>query len=222
MPNQEPSAIESVLRHPKSKYTQDCQNFQLENRLHPGRNSIGILFALREERLLLNEAIATLLQEMKRILLVAIAVTALSCDHGLAPLPSVQPGFGGIVSFEKNTWPADSLVNLWIFASQVYPLDSAKVFGGLLSSPATIFVYSLPFNVDSVSYTFNLPPATYKYVGVVQHLTNDFTIHSLRVVGLYGTNDVPPVPIPVEVNDRTFPTGIDMRVNFRKPPPQPF
>jgi hypothetical protein len=173
-------------------------------------------------RLLLNEAIATLPREMKRILIVAFAVIALSCDHGLAPLPSVQPGFGGVVSFEKSTWPADSLANLWIFASQVYPLDSAKVFGGLLSNPATIFVYSLPFYVDSVSYSFSLPPATYKYVGVIQHLTNDFNIRSLRVVGLYGTNDVPPVPIPIEVSDRAFPTNINMRVNFRKLPPQPF
>lgn len=165
---------------------------------------------------------------MKRLPLVAIAVLLLSCDHGLAPPPSVEPGFGGTVYFERGTWPvADSLVNLWVFASQVYPLDSTKVFQGLLSSPPTIFLYpsfgtNLPLFVDSVPYSFALPPSTYKYVGVIQRVANDVNVRSLRVVGLYGTNDSPPLPIPVVINDADFITGIDIRVNFRKPPPQPF
>ncbi|MGA3246203.1 MAG: hypothetical protein ABSE41_16420, partial [Bacteroidota bacterium] len=66
---------------------------------------------------------------MKKLLLAAIVMSLLSCDHGLEPPPSVQPGFGGTIYFEKGTWPAsDSLVNLWLFASQLYPLDSAKIF----------------------------------------------------------------------------------------------
>jgi hypothetical protein len=139
----------------------------------------------------------------------------------------VQPGFGGVVYFEKNTWPSDSLVNLWVFASQVYPLDSAKVFGGLFANPPTIYLYSafdniLTSPVDSASYAFLLPPGTYKYVGVIQHLTSDVNLRSLRVVGMYGTNDVPPIPIPILVNEGNFMMGVDIKVNFRKPPPQPF
>ena len=164
---------------------------------------------------------------MKRLLLAAITVALLSCDHGLAPLPSVQPGISGTVIFEKNTWPSDSLVNLWVFASQVYPLDSAKVFGGLFANPPTIYLYpesggNLPFLVDSVAYTFHLPPGTYGYIGVIQHLSADFSIHSLRVVGVYGTNAAPPAPLPVTVNDGQLVNGINIKVNFHNPPPQPF
>ncbi len=165
---------------------------------------------------------------MRKLPLAAIVALLLSCDHGLEPPPPVVPGFGGIVYFEKGTWPVvDSLFNLWIFASEVYPLDSAKVIQGLLSNPPTIYLYpsasgNLPFLVDSVSYTFALPPATYKYVGVIQRIANDLNVHSLRVVGMYGTNDNPPLPIPVIVSESNFVTGIDMKVNFLKPPPPPF
>ncbi len=165
---------------------------------------------------------------MKQLVFLALTILFLSCDHGLAPLPPVEPGFGGTIYFAKGTWPpADSLVNLWIFASQVFPLDSAKVFGGLFSNPPTIYLYpaldkSLPLFGDSVSYSFNLPPATYFYVGVLQRTANDINIRSMKVVGMYGTSGDPPLPIPVVVSDVDFLTGIDIRVNFRKPPPQPF
>ncbi|MCX6135843.1 MAG: hypothetical protein NTU47_18725 [Ignavibacteriales bacterium] len=165
---------------------------------------------------------------MKKLLLVAIVISSLTCDHGLEPPPNVTPGFGGTIYFGKGTWPAaDSLVNLWLFASQLYPLDSLKVFTGLFSDPPTIYLYpatdkNLPLFVDSVSYVFNLPPGTYKYVGVLQHVANDINASSLRVVGVYGTSDVPPLPIPIIVNENNFQAGVNVRVNFRKPPPQPF
>jgi hypothetical protein len=178
--------------------------------------------------LLLNGAIGTFLQIMKSLSLLIIAMFLVSCDHGLAPPPSVEPGFGGTLYFEKGTWPSpDSLNSLWLFASQVYPLDSVKVVQGLISNPPTIYLYpasdkSLPFNVDSVSYSFSPPVATYKYVGVIQRFANDINVHSLRVVGVYATNDTPPLPIPVIVNEGVFTPGISFRVNFYKPPPQPF
>jgi hypothetical protein len=165
---------------------------------------------------------------IKRASVLITAIFCLSCDHGLAPPPSVEPGFGGTLYFEKGTWPpADSLVNLWVVASQVYPLDSNKVFQGLLSNPPTVYVYpsfdkNLPYFVDSVSYYFKLPVAAYKYISVLQRFNNDVAVSALRVVGLYGTNDTPPIPIPVIVNEGSFTPGIDIRVNFRKPPPQPF
>jgi hypothetical protein len=166
---------------------------------------------------------------MKKLPIAAIVVLMLSCDHGLEPPPPVVPGFGGTVYFQKDTWPvADSLFSLWVFASEVYPLDSVKVIQGLLySNPPTIFLYpssdkNLPFFVDSVTYSFDLPPSTYKYVGVIQRFANDLNVHSLRVVGVYGTNDTPPIPIPVIVSSANFVTGIDIKVNFLKPPPAPF
>jgi len=165
---------------------------------------------------------------MKRLLVAAIVLLSISCDHGLEPPLSVEPGFGGIIYFEKGTWPAaDSIVNLWVFASQVYPLDSAKVFGGLFSNPPTIYLYpaldkNLPLFVDSVSYKFNLPPGRYEYVGVLQRFANDLNVRSLKVVGMFGTNDSPPFPIPIVVSTSSFVTRVDIKVNFHKPPPAPF
>jgi hypothetical protein len=39
---------------------------------------------------------------------------------------------------------------------------------------------------------------------------------------MYGKSDIPPLPKTVIVTESDFMKGIDMRVNFRKPPPQPF
>jgi hypothetical protein len=176
----------------------------------------------------LTGAIATFPAKMKKLILIAVAVSFLSCDHGLEPPSAVQPGFGGTITFEKGTWPAsDSLINLWLFASQLYPLDSEKVFTGLLSDPPTIYLYpatdqNLPFFVDSISYAFHLPQGTYKYVGVLQHFETGISASTLRIVGIYGTNDVPPLPIPIIVSEGNFTPGINLNVNFRKPPPSPF
>jgi hypothetical protein len=192
------------------------------------RNGAQSCLQIKPLPLHLSGAIGTFLRMMKRASLLIIAVFVLSCDHGLAPPPSVEAGFGGTLYFEKGTWPpTDSLFNLWVFASQVYPLDSAKVMQGLFSSPPTIYLYpasdkNLPFNIDSVSYAFKLPVSTYKYVGVIQRFASDITVRTLRVVGMYGTNDTPPIPIPVIVSEGSFTTGISFRVNFRQPPPPPF
>ena len=169
---------------------------------------------------------------IKRASLLIIVVFFLSCDHGLAPPSGVErnavTGLGGTLYFEKGTWPpVDSLFDLWVFASQIYPLDSTKVFQGLLSDPPTIYLYpafdkDLPFFVDSVSYSFELPAATYKYVGVIQKIASELSVRSLKVVGMYGTNQTPPVPIEVVVKAGELTSGITFRVNFRKPPPQPF
>jgi hypothetical protein len=167
-------------------------------------------------------------QMMKHLLVLSSVFLIASCEPGLTPPPEFQPGFGGTIYFEGGTWPpADSLVNLWLFASQIYPLDSAKVFTGLFANPPLIFLYpatdrNLPFFVDSVSYAFNLPPGSYKYVGILQRYANEFSVRSLRVVGVYSTSSDPPLPIPVIVSESQFISGIDMQVNFHKPPPQPF
>jgi hypothetical protein len=176
----------------------------------------------------LNAAIGTFLRMMKSASFLIIAVLLLSCDHGLAPPPAVEPGFGGTIYFEKGTWPpVDSLFNLWVFASQDYPLDSAKVFQGLFSSPPRIYLYpafdkDLPFFVDSVTYAFTLPPGKYMYVGVIQRFAVDVNVRNLKVVGMYGNKALPPGPIEVTVREGEFTTGISFRVNFHKPPPQPF
>jgi hypothetical protein len=152
----------------------------------------------------------------------------IACDSGLAPPPPIEPGFCGTVSFAHGTWPSsDSLVHLWIFASQIDSLDSAKVVTGLFISPFTIFIYpgfdkTLSYYKDSISYTFNLPVGMYKYIGVIQQISPEFGIRFFRVVGFYKDPTNPTQPGSVEVNDFEQVKGIDIYVDFHNPPRQPF
>lgn len=165
---------------------------------------------------------------MRMLIALGCTMLALSCEPGLSPPPDVEPGFGGTVYFERSTWPhPDSLNNLWIFASQIYPLDSVTIFSGLFSIPPAIFLHpgfttSLPFFVDSLSYSFPLPPGNYRYIGVLQQFREEISIRSLRVVGIYGAGSSPQQPLEVRVNEFQFLQGIDIRVNFHNLPPQPF
>jgi len=154
-----------------------------------------------------------------------------ACDGGLAPPPPVELGFSGTVHFTPGSWPTDSLLSLWIFASQIYPLDSAKVYSGLFSTPNTIFLYpsitqSLPLSeVDSIPYSFPLRSGTYKYVGVIQQVSFDLInrgVRVFRVVGFYKDSTNPSQPGSVRVNDSYQVKGINIDVDFHNPPPQPF
>ncbi len=151
------------------------------------------------------------------------------CDGGLQPPEGVEPGFSGTIRFVPGYWPPqDSLYNLWLFASQVYPLDSSLVFQGIISTPPYIFIYpefngTLASNqVDSVSYEFLVPAATYRYVGVVQRLRNNFYVSSLRVVGVYAVPGNPTQPAAFVVRENDVLGNIDIMVDFLNPPPQPF
>ncbi len=166
---------------------------------------------------------------MKFLLPLVICLILISCDGGLAPPPPVELGFSGTVHFVPGYWPpSDSLNSLWIFASQIYPLDSNKVFAGLFGNPMTIFLYpginqSLPLVAsDSLSYSFPLKAGTYKYVGVIQHLNSSLNIRAFRVVGFYKDSVDASQPGIVEVNDSYQIHGINIDVDFRNPPPQPF
>ncbi len=157
----------------------------------------------------------------------------MSCDGGLSPTPPPKSGISGTITFAKGSWPGtpsspDSLSNLWIFASQVYPLDSSLVINGLISSPPTIFLYpslteNLPFYVDSAQYFFSLPLGTYKYIGVIQHITPDFSsIRNLRIVGVAKSSADTAQLLNADVIDGYVTQGIDIKVDFHNPPPQPF
>ena len=168
---------------------------------------------------------------MRFLIFIFLCVLLASCDAGLAPPPPVELGFSGTVYFTPGSWPpADSLVSLWVFASNIYPLDSATVYAGLFSNPPTIFLYpdmskSLPFFVDSISYSFPLQPGTYKYIGVIQQTSSNlFTlgIRVFRVVGFYKDPANLLQPGTVVVNNLSQVKGINIQVDFRNPPPQPF
>jgi len=206
----------------------NISNAKIRCRLLPPESSHGILcvaFHIANRYFLHNG--------MTKGILALCAIVWMSCDGGLSPTPAPKPGISGTVYFAKGTWPGtpsspDSLANLWVFASQVYPLDSSLVISGLFSNPPTIFLYpsvieNLPFYADSVQYSFSLPVGTYKYVGVIQHISPDYnTIRTLRVVGLAKDPADSTSPRRVQVLDGLVTPGIDINVDFHNPPPQPF
>lgn len=172
-----------------------------------------------------------LVRVMKYLVLIILCLLLAACDGGLAPPPPLELGFSGTVYFTPGSWPpSDSLISLLIFASQVYPLDSAKVYSGLFGSPSTIFAYpslsgSLPFYVDSLSYSFPLRSGTYKYVGVIQQTNSDLAGHGIRVfrvVGFYKDSINLSQPGVVVVNDSAQVKGVNIDIDFRNLPPQPF
>jgi hypothetical protein len=163
---------------------------------------------------------------MKSLPITIICVLLIACDGGLAPPPPAEFGFSGTVYF-TGQWPSDNLLSIWIFASQIYPLDSTKVVSGLLQTPKTIFLYpsfseSLPFNVDSIPYSFPLRSGSYKYIGIIQQISAFTSIRAFRVVGFYKDSTDASKPGIVEVNDREPVKGINIEVDFQNPPPQPF
>jgi hypothetical protein len=169
---------------------------------------------------------------MRYLFLTILCLLLAACDGGLAPPPPIELGFSGTVYFTPGSWPpSDSLISLAIFASQIDQLDSANVYSGLFSNPPKIFLYpsmseSLqPFNVDSIAYSFPLRSGTYKYVGVIQQVSFDLVnrgIRVFRVVGFYKDPTNFSQPGTVEVNDAAQVKGINIDVDFRNPPPQPF
>ncbi len=163
---------------------------------------------------------------MKSLHFLFLVCLLLSCDGGLTPPPAFDPGFGGTITFES--WPpSDSLVNVWLFASQIYPLDSIKIFEGLFTT-RKIFLYpgltqSLPRYVDSVAYSFApLEVGYYRYIGIIQQFNMQLSIRSFRVVGVYKNPADTLLPGEVDVRDFSFMSGINIKANFRNLPPQPF
>ncbi len=169
---------------------------------------------------------------MMRWLAVLFVFVMIGCDGGLSPTPPPKPGISGTVYFAKGTWPGtpaspDSLTNLWIFASQIYPLDSNIVFNGLFSDPPSIFVYpslvaNLPLYVDSVNYFFSVPLGDYKYIGVIQHVAASFSVRSMRVIGFARNPADTAQPLQVRVSAGSVAGGVNIFADFHDPPPQPF
>ena len=127
-----------------------------------------------------------------------------------------------------GAWPPqDSVDAVWLFASQIYPLDSSLVFAGIFQGKIHVYpslVESLPIGFDTLSYSFRLPPETYFYIGVLQRFVPgaDLNIDNYRVVGVYSDPASPNQPLSVRVRDFEVAAGINILINFTNPPPQPF
>ncbi|HLA68601.1 MAG TPA: hypothetical protein VJN65_02780 [Bacteroidota bacterium] len=150
----------------------------------------------------------------------------LSCDGGLTLPPEVEPGLSGSLTVQGPWPPQDSVKTLWIFASQIFPLDSSKIASGILANKILLYpsiAESLPYNFTSLSFNFALPPATYYYVGVLQRFgDNLLDPNSYRVVGVNSDPGSPGIPRTVTVQEFEVVTGMNVTIDFYNLPPQPF
>lgn len=160
----------------------------------------------------------------KLVFAITLCVALMACDEGLAP--DVDPGISGTLTVVGPWPPQDSVKTLWIFASQIYPIDSSKVVAGIVQS--RILVYpslekSLPYNVNVQSFRFDLPPSTYFYIGVLQRFGDSlFDPKSYRVVGVLTDPGNPQEPRVVTISDDKVVANLSITVDFYNLPPQPF
>ena len=163
---------------------------------------------------------------MKKFLAFTIILPfVLSCDEGLTLPPDVEPGIEGMLTVSGPWAHPDSIDAIWLFASQIYPLDSALVISGIFQGKIEIFpslAGSLPIGFDTLSFSFELTPATYPYIGVMQWInSNSLDLENFRVVGVYS-DPISGQPLSVQVGDYEIRRGINISVDFYNLPPQPF
>ena len=160
--------------------------------------------------------------------LVSLNFLLFSCDHGIEPRGPETSGFSGTVSF-LSSWP-DSVKRSFLV-----------VFENPLLSDSDFTIFNLkylsqeiPLGVSSYSYSsFDssyippepgpFPSGNYAYVAVVQQSTVVLSLarKDWFVSGVYYSNGDTTKPGTMIIPDSTFVKGIDIRVDFNNPPPQP-
>lgn len=160
------------------------------------------------------------------ISVIVFVFAGFGCEGGLTLPPRIQPGISGTLTVNGAWPPQDSVQTLWIFASQIFPIDSAKVVSGILENKILLYPAidkSLPYNFSTLSYNFPLPPATYYYFGVLQRFgPNLVDPKSYKVVGVYSDSLNPLLPATLEVRELEVLPGVNLTIDFYNLPPQPF
>lgn len=163
---------------------------------------------------------------MKLLSFICVSLLVLSCDGGLSLPPDVEPGIAGTMTVSGPWPPEDSVKTLWLFASQIFPIDSSKVVTGILDGRIVVypsFTGSLPYNFNSQPFQMALPPSRYLYIGVLQrHGDTPFDPGSYRVVGVLWDEGNPTEPRVLSVRDFEVTSGLNLQIDFYNLPPQPF
>lgn len=169
---------------------------------------------------------------MKKVLCFIFALLTFSgCDKGLSPpLPDkVDQGINGKIYYQGN-YP-DSLREHRLIAAKMYRKYRSinEILNLILSGSDSIQVYPpiagppLPLTkIDSLEYKFSLPPATYKYIAVVQSTGDLIDSTKWKVVGVYATYNEIFQPYEVTVKLGEYIENINIIVDYDNLPPQPF
>jgi hypothetical protein len=148
---------------------------------------------------------------------------AFSCDGGLEPLPFNQKTIlNGTIHYikGKDHWPPkDSLLAIRVVAFKKLP--DSSIIGEIIVGNAYFTPESLPVNVDSSYFGFEIKdaPVNLMYIAVVQQ--TDSIITSQKVIGIYTvTGDkTKPTQLAVEKGKNPY---INIDVDFDNLPPMPF
>ncbi|RMF56496.1 MAG: hypothetical protein D6748_13350 [Calditrichaeota bacterium] len=172
---------------------------------------------------------------MNKIRFLAFLLVTISilyyCDKGLSPIPETSggieedtlTGISGTVYF-KNWPPPDSLYELRIVVFKKFPPENLIV--EVLTGEAIIYptaledTVTLPFYVDSVDYAIELEPRVYEYV-VLAHRYGPNRGADWQAAGQYDTTP-DSLPTPVTVVEGKLLKNIDIYVDFKNLPIQPF
>jgi hypothetical protein len=147
-----------------------------------------------------------------------------SCQEGLEPPPPDQKSFiGGKITYlgGADSWPPeDSVHAVRVVAFKDYPPQD--IITELISGNAYFTLESLPFFVDTVSFSIEIPdtPVTFKYIAVALQYTDD--IMTQLAIGVFTLTGDKTLPSPVELNTGERINNINIEVDFNDLPPQPF
>lgn len=162
------------------------------------------------------------------VLFALVFLFVIKCEHGLSPdNAEILNGIRGVITYEDNWPPPDSLKEMRVIAFQDFP--PGNIFADILSGKAKAFPTdpdenaSLSFNVNRQEYFLELDAnTTYRYIVVAQRFgSNRFSQDSWRAVGQYDT-DTDSLPTAISTEENTVLTDIDIHVDFKHLPIQPF
>lgn len=150
------------------------------------------------------------------------ALLLAACDEGLVPDPvdAEIAGFEGTLRVVSDWPPADSVRDLRVIAFREYPPKDilSEVVGGTA-------VFSEPLAYDSSTQAYRVQNAqltgSFRYIVAAQQYGENL-FQDWRVVGVFTVvNDVTQ-PGAIDLGSGRFVRDVDIRVDFRNLPPQPF
>lgn len=159
------------------------------------------------------------------LLLMLLASAIPSCDEGLSPIVSSTPRgtLRGLITFQ-NWHLVDTMYDMRLAAFREFP--PPNLINQVLQGKAEIIPpigdsALISSRVDSVRFTATVSAGTYPYLAVaLQYGPNVYG--DWRAVGQYDLDTNLAVPSPITIVPNEELSGIDIHVDFAKPPPQPF
>jgi len=147
-----------------------------------------------------------------------------ACDQGLSPESAAKlgPAYGISGTIYFTNWPpTDSVVDLRVVSFKNFP--SQDILDEVLQGRARYTETLQPYGADSIHYKLVLspiPPGAFAYTVVAQRFGPNVRA-DWKAVGEYYANGDTSRPGPIIVPADSILPGIDIRVDFRRPPRGP-